>query len=95
MHQMYIQLQRETTSNYSFGETSKWGLGLGDPQGDPRGILGGSRLKTGDPGLGHLIKTGGSGERTNPFIIFKGFIGSVSRWLRFGLRFGWVLCPAF
>ena len=75
MHQMYIQLQRETRSNYSFGETSKWGLGLGDPQGDPRGILRGSRLKTGDPGLGHPIKTRGSGETTLRFYNIKKVYG--------------------
>ena len=59
------------TCKFSFRETSEWGLGPGDPEGDPRGILLGIRLKTGDPGLGQLIKTGGSGERTNPFYNIK------------------------
>ena len=43
----------------------------GGPQGDPRGILRGSRLKTRDPGLGRPIKIGGSGETTLPLYNIK------------------------
>ena len=35
--------------------------------GDPRGIQGGSRLKTGDPGILSIVKTRGSIETTIPF----------------------------
>ena len=74
---MYIKLQRETTRKYSLGETSEWGLGPGDPEGGPRGILRGSKLKTGDPGLGHPTKIGGSGETTLPFYNIKRVDGSL------------------
>jgi len=38
---------------------------------DPRGIQGGSKLKTGDPGFFSIVKTRGSIETTIPFYKIK------------------------
>ena len=46
-------------------------MNLGDPLGDPQGILRGSYLKTGDPAFVGHIKIGGSCETTHPLYNIK------------------------
>ena len=47
------------------------GANSGDPRGDPQGILGGSKSKTGDPGVLYHIKIGGSSARSVPLYNIK------------------------
>ena len=44
---------------------------LGDPVGDPQGILRGSNAKTGDPGFSEHVKIGGPSETTIPLYKIK------------------------